>query len=110
MGETDVDAVRELLLADRQASLREIDDVGRDLSSVVEAATDVATDDEHDPEGATIAFERARVGALLDQTRQHVADIDRALDRIAAPGTAPGSAVPTGPSGPSTRPSPFGSA
>jgi len=42
----------------------------------------VATDDEHDPEGATIAFERARVGALLDQARDHLAAIDHAEQRL----------------------------
>ena len=53
-----------------------------DVDAVIEAASDVATDDEHDPEGATIAFERARVGALLDQARDHLVDIDDALRRI----------------------------
>ena len=49
---------------------------------MVEAASDVATDDEHDPEGATIAFERARVGALLEQAQRHLVDIDDALTRL----------------------------
>jgi len=40
------------------------------------------TDDEHDPEGATIAFEHARVGALLDQARDHLAAIEHAEKRL----------------------------
>ncbi|HMC68227.1 MAG TPA: conjugal transfer protein TraR, partial [Mycobacteriales bacterium] len=53
-----------------------------DVDAVIEAASDVATDDEHDPEGPTIAFERARVGALLEQAHVHLNDIDDALRRI----------------------------
>ena len=40
-------------------------------------------DDEHDPEGATIAFERQQVAALLAQARQRLADVDDALARAA---------------------------
>ena len=76
------DDVRAVLLVDRCATVRRIDALAADIAAVVAAASDVATDDEHDPEGATIAFERARVGALLDQARSHLADIDEALVRI----------------------------
>ena len=71
-----------MLLVDRSATVRRINALAEDIGAVVEAASDVATDDEHDPEGATIAFERARVGALLDQARQHLVDIDAALARL----------------------------
>lgn len=54
-----------------------------DLAGIVDASTDVATDDEHDPEGATIAFERAQVAALLDQARRRVAELDEATARLA---------------------------
>ena len=48
------------------------------------AASDVATDDEHDPEGTTIAFERAQVSALLDRARRCIAELDEALERLDA--------------------------
>lgn len=48
------------------------------------AASDVATDDEHDPEGTTIAFERAQVSALLDRARRRVTELDEALERLDA--------------------------
>ena len=38
-------------------------------------------DDEHDPEGATIAFERQQVVALLEQAQRRLADVDAALAR-----------------------------
>jgi DnaK suppressor protein len=40
-------------------------------------------DDEHDPEGATLAFERQHPASLLGQARQHLAQIDAALVRLA---------------------------
>lgn len=54
-----------------------------DFDGIVAAASDVATDDEHDPEGATIAFERAQVSALASQAGQRLEDLDRALQRLA---------------------------
>jgi len=41
-------------------------------------------DDEHDPEGSTVAFERAQVAALLDEARAHLNDLDHALTRLDA--------------------------
>lgn len=53
----------------------------RELGLVMDAAADVAIDDEHDPEGATIAFERAQISFLLDEARARLAELDAALDR-----------------------------
>jgi DnaK suppressor protein len=41
------------------------------------------SDDEHDPEGSTLAFERARISALLSQDRSYLEEIERAQDRLA---------------------------
>jgi len=46
----------------------------------------VSTDDEHDPEGSTIAFERAQVAALLDQAERQLAELDAAVARVDAGG------------------------
>ena len=53
-------------------------------AGVVAASRDSNADDEHDPEGATIAFERSQVDALVRQAREHLADIDAALAKVAA--------------------------
>ena len=47
-----------------------------------QAADSANTDDEHDPEGATIAFERQHVVALIGQARDQLAAIDAALRRL----------------------------
>ena len=78
----DATAVRAVLVADEQATVARRDELVRDLRNVVDAASDVATDDEHDPEGATIAYERARTAALVAQADAHLDDIRRAMLRL----------------------------
>ena len=63
-----------------------------DYRGFVEASKDSNADDEHDPEGATIAFERSQVGALVRQAEAHLGEIEAALARVAA-GTYGGCAV-----------------
>jgi RNA polymerase-binding transcription factor DksA len=48
----------------------------------VEASELVAVDDEHDPEGATIAFERAQIAALVRDSRVLLSELDVALARV----------------------------
>ena len=48
---------------------------------MVAASRSSNADDEHDPEGATIAFERQQVVALLEQARRRLADVEAALAR-----------------------------
>jgi len=66
-----------------RAAAREAD-LERDLDRTMESARGSNADDEHDPEGATIGFERAQVTALLDQARRQLGDVDRALGRLRA--------------------------
>ncbi|MEU2161267.1 TraR/DksA C4-type zinc finger protein [Streptomyces chengbuensis] len=75
-------AARERLAADRAGTRERIDALNREYEGIVEANALVAVDDEHDPEGSSTAFERAHVAALLAQAREHLADLDLALDRL----------------------------
>lgn len=72
----------ERLIADRVSTLKLIASLSGDWDGVVEASAQTGVDDEHDPEGATIAFERARIEASLSRARAHLADIDDALRRL----------------------------
>jgi RNA polymerase-binding transcription factor DksA len=65
----------------RADTLAQIDALTREFDEVVAASQSSNADDEHDPEGATIAFERQQVAALLDQARARLADVDAALAR-----------------------------
>jgi DnaK suppressor protein len=53
-----------------------------DLDALANATGGSNIDDEHDPEGSTVAFERAQLTALLTRARSHVADVDAALHRL----------------------------
>jgi DnaK suppressor protein len=75
---------RELLLAERAEALRQVAALEREFAGIAEAAGSAGTDDEHDPEGATLAFERQHSAALLQGARERVAAIDAALARLEA--------------------------
>jgi RNA polymerase-binding transcription factor DksA len=55
-----------------------------DYDGIVAASLDSNADDEHDPEGATIAFERSQVGSLIHQARGHLAEVAAAEQRLRA--------------------------
>ncbi|MFG2086875.1 MULTISPECIES: TraR/DksA family transcriptional regulator [unclassified Spirillospora] len=72
----------ERLIADRAATVELVASLSGDWDGIVEASAQTGVDDEHDPEGATIAFERARIQASLSRSRAHLADLDDALRRL----------------------------
>ena len=79
-----VDEVRRRLALEREQALARLASLTGDYDAVVAASLDTNADDEHDPEGTTIAFERSQIGALVRQVRHHVAEVDAALDRVDA--------------------------
>jgi RNA polymerase-binding transcription factor DksA len=60
-----------------------IDALSADVEAIVTAAEGTNGDDEHDPEGATVAFERAATAALLARARADLDALDRAEARLA---------------------------
>ena len=74
--------IRGALDAERAETLARITALGREFDGIVDSTALVATDDEHDPEGATIAFERAQLAALLEAAQAHLGDLDEALARL----------------------------
>jgi DnaK suppressor protein len=75
-------SARERIAAERASTCARIAALQRDFDGIVEANALVAVDDEHDPEGSSTAFERAHVSALLSRSREQLAELDRALDRL----------------------------
>ena len=59
-----------------------LEELHRGLQKMVEAAADSNADDEHDPEGSTIAFERSQLKALIHQAEVHLNDIDDARAKV----------------------------
>jgi DnaK suppressor protein len=77
-----MDQARVRLEAERRQTLARLADLSDDFDAVVAASRDTNADDEHDPEGATIAFERSQVQALVRQAREHLAEIEAAVERV----------------------------
>ena len=75
---------RSLLEDERASVVRRLAALSHDFDEVVASSRDSNADDEHDPEGHTIAFERSQIGALVRQVRHHVAEVDAALGRVDA--------------------------
>ena len=55
----------------------------RRLAGIIESSTWTTNDDEHDPEGVTVAFERAQVAGLLEQARVELVALAAAEGRLA---------------------------
>jgi DnaK suppressor protein len=79
-----MDDRRRELEHERRQTLHRLATLTGEFDEVVAASRDSNADDEHDPEGATIAFERSQLSALVQQARDHVAEIDEAIGRLAA--------------------------
>lgn len=69
----DIQRLLEIVEAEQERTVRQIASLEAVVAAIVEGSELVSTDDEHDPEGATIAYERAQASALLRQAR---ADLD----------------------------------
>jgi RNA polymerase-binding protein DksA len=74
----------ELLRAERTLATQRIAAQEREFAQLSEAASAAGTDDEHDPEGATLAFERQHAAALRDAARERLAAIEAAVRRLEA--------------------------
>jgi len=75
-----------LLEAERERARARLRAFTDEHTGIVESSIDANSDDEHDPEGATIAFERARVGTLRAETAAYLDALQRALGRLDAGG------------------------
>jgi RNA polymerase-binding transcription factor DksA len=88
------------LESERAAALARARDLAASIAAVVAATDGANSDDEHDPEGATIAFERAQAQALLQLAERHLSEVEAALARLAAGTygvcTSCGADLPTG--------------
>jgi DnaK suppressor protein len=71
------------LAAERAAALAGAEALDRQLAELAEQQALTAHDDEHDPEGVTIGFERAQLQGLLAGARRGVEAADRAARRLA---------------------------
>ena len=69
---TDSREAWEALAAERASAHERLTGLERDFAGIVESSASANADDERDPEGATIAFERQHLVALIEQARDHL--------------------------------------
>jgi DnaK suppressor protein len=83
---TDPETARDRLEGVRAEALCRITELEREFEGIVASAAEGSSggDDEHDPEGATVAFERQHVAALLSQARSRLAAVEAATRKLDA--------------------------
>jgi DnaK suppressor protein len=75
----------EALLAAERRRLHAIEaSLAAEHDAVVDASSHANLDDEHDPEGPTVGFERARVASLLRDVRRRLSEVNAAEGRLRA--------------------------
>ena len=80
--DAEIDELRTAVNAALEATEARLLALRREFDEIVESGSLTNTDDEHDPDGATIAYERARTAALLTQAGQDIDRLRRSLDRL----------------------------
>ena len=73
---------RPALAEARARARRRVAELAGVFDEIVAASDSANLDDEHDPEGATVAFERTQVATLLEQARCRLAELDDAAGRL----------------------------
>lgn len=74
----------ERLAGERARVSARLGQMDEDMTELFAASRDTNADDEHDPEGQTIAYERSQLSAMIRQARDHIDEIDAAAARLAA--------------------------
>jgi DnaK suppressor protein len=72
----------ELMEVSRDRTLARVRALEHEWQSIVDAADTANLDDEHDPEGSTVAYERAMVISLLESARVSLVALEVANERL----------------------------
>ncbi|MDN5790465.1 MAG: TraR/DksA C4-type zinc finger protein [Micrococcales bacterium] len=76
------DELSALLRELRETAARSLRSLDAELAGLRAARVDAVSDDEHDPDGGTLAGEWSRMQGLRRESAQELTDIERALDRL----------------------------
>ncbi|ORI23204.1 TraR/DksA C4-type zinc finger protein [Rhodococcus sp. 1168] len=75
---------RRLIADARSAAQSRLESLRAQFDVIVAGSEWTTDDDEHDPEGSTIAFERAKVIGLARDAEDEVRELDAAQERVAS--------------------------
>ena len=76
------DEQHRLLIARRCELAEQLADLRQQMGEVISATADANSDDEHDPEGSTIAFERSQLATLIASASAELDAAGEALTRL----------------------------
>jgi DnaK suppressor protein len=69
---------------ERADTARVIGALSVELDAIIESVALSNNDDEHDPDGATSGYERAKTTAMLRRAEAHLVELDQAAARLRA--------------------------
>jgi len=75
-------AAAERLSAERDELRGRLASMSRDLEALFAASADSNADDEHDPEGQTIAYERSQLASLIRAAEDHLGAVEAGMIRL----------------------------
>lgn len=81
-GAATLEEIAGVLAAAREQAMRDLAGLTGDYDDLVTASQLSNADDEHDPEGATIASERSQLDALVRAAQDRLVEIDAAVARL----------------------------
>lgn len=82
------DQVRDQIIAERRRLQSLVESLTANLDDLTKAADASPPDDEHDPEGHTIAFERSQLTGRRDSYLRTISELDAAEARLDDPQAA----------------------
>ena len=80
----DEDALARLLAIEKASAAERIASLTDDMDRLIQSSVGANADDEHEPQGATIAVEGAQLAGLLASSHRRLADLDQAITRLGA--------------------------
>lgn len=84
LSESAVASARARVAEERADATHRIGFLSSRLAEIIEGSHLTTNDDEHDPEGSTVAFERAQTASLLEDARRDLEELDAAERRLDA--------------------------
>jgi DnaK suppressor protein len=80
----DVADVRARIAREREETARLVEALSIELHQIIDSVALSNNDDEHDPDGATSGYERAKATAMLQSAEDRLVELDRAAERVRA--------------------------
>jgi RNA polymerase-binding transcription factor DksA len=78
----DAERVRRRIAADRAEATRLVGALAVELDDIIESVSLSNNDDEHDPDGTTSGYERAKTTAMLRRAGARRGGLDQAAERL----------------------------